>query len=138
MSRKTTEKLIRAYFTAVSIRDVDGLLALLDERVIHDPAHGAREQGKAAFRSHLERTQRCFQESVHDLAVMIDGDGRRAAAEFTLLGKYVESADGLPPACGQDYGVAGGAFFLVDERKIIRVTHYANRENWLQQLGIVA
>jgi steroid delta-isomerase-like uncharacterized protein len=135
MSRKTTEKLIRAYFTAFTIRDNDGLLALLDEQVIHDTSRGARERGKAAFRAHLEHSQRCFQESVHDLALMVDGAGRRAAAEFAIMGRYLESEDGLPPAAGQEYGVAGGAFFLVDDRKIVRITNYANRESWLKQLG---
>jgi steroid delta-isomerase-like uncharacterized protein len=136
MSRKRTEKLIRSYFTAFSICDFDGLVALLDEQVIYDPPRGKREHGQAAVRAHLEDAQRCFQESVHDLALMIDADGRRAAAEFTLVGRYTESADGLPPAAGQEYGVAAGAFFLVDGGKVVRATHYANQNDWLKQLGV--
>jgi steroid delta-isomerase-like uncharacterized protein len=116
MSRKSSEKLIRAYYTALSIGDVDGLLKLLDDGVIHDSSEGARRFGKDAFREHVEAARRERQEAAHDLVVMSDAEGRRLAAEFTIMGRNLES--------GQEYGVSGGAFFLIDERKIMRVTEY--------------
>ena len=118
MSRKRSEKLIQAYYTAFSIGDVEGLLKLLDDGVIHDTGDGTREFGKEAFRARFERDRQSRQESAHDLAVMSDGEGRRLAAEFTLIGRVVDS--------GQEYGGSAGAFFLVDERKILRVTEYRN------------
>ncbi len=116
MSRASSEKLIRAYYTAFSIDDIDGLLKLLADGVIHDTGAGAREFGKVAFRAHLDQARGLRQESVHDLAVMSDKEGRRMAAEFTVMGRHLDS--------GQEYGMPGGAFFLIDERKILRVTEY--------------
>ena len=118
MSRKSSEKLIHAYYTAFSIGDVDGLLKLLDDGVIHDTGDGARQFGKAAFRQHFEEMRQGRQESAHDLVVMSDAEGRRLAAEFTLMGRVLDS--------GQEYGGSAGSFFLVDERKILRVTEYRN------------
>jgi steroid delta-isomerase-like uncharacterized protein len=118
MSRKSSEKLIHAYFTAFSIGDIDGLLKLLDDGVIHDTGEGTREFGKEAFRARFERDRQGCQESAHDLAIMSDAEGRRLAAEFTLIGRVLDS--------GQEYGGSAGSFFLVDERKILRVTEYRN------------
>jgi steroid delta-isomerase-like uncharacterized protein len=118
MSRKSSEKLIHAYYTAFSIGDLDGLLKLLDDNVIHDTAEGARQFGKAALRQHFEAIRANRHEAAHDLVVMSDAEGRRLAAEFTVMGRVLDS--------GQEYGAAAGGFFLVDERKILRVTEYRN------------
>jgi len=118
MSRASSEKLIRAYYTALSIGDTGGLLKLLDDGVIHDTSGGVREFGKETFRQRFEEDRRSRQEAAHDLVVMSDKEGRRLAAEFTIMGRHLES--------GQEYGLSGGAFFLIDERKILRVTEYRN------------
>ena len=118
MSRASSEKLIRAYFTALSIGDMDGLLKLLDDGVIHDTSEGVREFGKETFRQRLEADRQRRHEAAHDLVVMSDKEGRRLAAEFTVMGRMLES--------GQEYGLSGGVFFLIDERKILRVTEYRN------------
>lgn len=116
MSRASSEKLIRAYYTAHGIGDIDGMLKLLADGVIHDPADGARELGKAAFRARYEQARARCQESVADMALMGDKEGRRMAAEFTVMGRHLDS--------GQGYGMPAGAFFLIDERKILRLTEY--------------
>ncbi len=61
--------------------------------------------------------------------------GRRAAAEYVVLGTYVETDEALPPASGQTYRLAAGAFFEVDGGLITRITSYYNLADWLAQIA---
>ena len=72
---------------------------------------------------------------VADLVVMVNADGTRAAAEFTIQGIYLVADEGLPPAHGQTYVLPVGAFFTLREGRIARVTNYYNLEDWLRQVG---
>lgn len=118
--------LIRRYFDAFNDRDVDGCLSLLADDVVHDLAgmhgDGNSEAGKAAFRAWLDRTARCFEEKAVDLFVTTSLDGTRAEAEFTLLGVYLETDDGLPDAEGQNYSLPAGAIFEIRDGKVTRVS----------------
>src|SRR4051812_5655459 len=115
-----SEALIRAYYAAFNAKDVNGFLALLADDVIHDINQGGREQGKKAFAEFLGRVNRCYDEEIVDIAVMTNTDGTRAAAEFIVLGKYLASDEGLPPARGQTYRLPAGAFFEVKNGKVAR------------------
>jgi steroid delta-isomerase-like uncharacterized protein len=130
-----TARLIRDYYAAFNAKDVDGFLALLAQDVVHDINQGGREHGKKAFAAFLTRMNLCYDEQIVDLAVMVDADGGRAAAEFTVLGKYLASDSGLPPAHGQTYRLPAGAFFEVRDGKVARISNYNNLEDWLKQVG---
>jgi steroid delta-isomerase-like uncharacterized protein len=67
--------------------------------------------------------------------VMADAAGTRAAAEFDVLGTYIETDAGLPPASGQTYRLPAGAFFEVKDGLIARVTTYYNLAAWLKQIA---
>lgn len=118
--------LIRRYFDAFNDRDVDGCLSLLADDVVHDLSgihgDGRSEAGKAAFRAYLDRTARCYEEKAVDLFVTASADGSRAEAEFTLLGVYLETEDGLPDAEGQNYSLPAGAIFEIRDGKVTRVS----------------
>ena len=105
-----TERLIRAYYAAFNNGDLDDFFALLTEDVVHDINQGEREIGKAAFRAFLQRMNRCYQEHVSDVVIMVDASGERAAAEFTVSGNHQATDEGLPPARGQVYQLPAGAF----------------------------
>jgi steroid delta-isomerase-like uncharacterized protein len=132
---KSTEILIRSYYECFNAKDVNGFLALLTDDVVHDINQGRRESGKPAFRAFLERMNRSYDEQIVDIAVMVDGEGTRAAAEFTVLGKYLKTDEGLPPASGQTYRLPAGAFFAVKDGRIARITNYYNLEDWLTQVS---
>ncbi|MHB8765703.1 MAG: ketosteroid isomerase-related protein [Deferrisomatales bacterium] len=134
MSAETLD-LVRSYYDAFNARAPERLLALLADDVAHDVNQGRREVGKAAFRRFLTRMDRCYREQVSDLWVLASPDGARAAAEFTVAGTYLATDDGLPPARGQEYRLAAGAFFEVREDLITRVTNYYNLEDWLAQVA---
>jgi steroid delta-isomerase-like uncharacterized protein len=75
-----------------------------------------------------------YAEQIVDIEIMVNADGRRAAAEYTVLGTYLKTDDGLPTAAGQTYRLPGGAFFELREGKVARVTNYYNLEDWLRQV----
>jgi steroid delta-isomerase-like uncharacterized protein len=69
------------------------------------------------------------------MVVMASDDGKRAAAEFTVLGEYLETDEGLPPARGQTYRLPAGAFFEVRDGRVARVTNYYNLQDWIAQVA---
>jgi steroid delta-isomerase-like uncharacterized protein len=135
MPNTDAEALIQAYYEAFNAKDVEGFLGLLTDDVVHDVNQGGREVGKAAFRAFLERMNRCYEEKIVDLFVMTNADGTRAAAEFTVLGVYLESDEGLPPAEGQRYSLPAGAFFEIRDGKVARISNTYNLNDWIRQVG---
>jgi steroid delta-isomerase-like uncharacterized protein len=135
MPNTATEKLIEAYYDAFNRMDVEGFLGLLTDDVVHDVNQGGREVGKQKFRAFLERMNRSYEEKIVDLFVMTNSDGSRAAAEFTVLGVYLESDEGLPPAEGQRYSLPAGAFFEIRGGKVARISNTYNLNDWIRQVG---
>lgn len=131
-----TEELIQAYYDAFNAKDVNGFLALLDEDVVHDINQGRRERGKQAFSVFLARINRCYDEQIVDLVIMTNPDGIHVAAEFQVVGKYVSTDTGLPPARGQPYRLPAGAFFEVKNGKVARISNTYNLHDWLKQVVV--
>jgi steroid delta-isomerase-like uncharacterized protein len=134
MQTKTIE-LINRYYAAFNAGDRDSLLALLADDVEHDVNQGQREVGRGAFMQFLDRMSACYEERVSDILIMASADGRHSAAEYVVAGSYIRTDEGLPPARGQKYRLAGGAFFEVRGGQIARVTNYYNLKDWLRQIG---
>ncbi|GGC37790.1 hypothetical protein GCM10011504_15180 [Siccirubricoccus deserti] len=130
-----TTPLIHAYYDAFGRGDRAAMLALLAEDVAHDVNQGSRAIGKPAFAEFLDHMDRCYRESIHELAVMVDATGTRAAAEFVVEGEYLATDAGLPEARGQRYRLPAGAFFTIAGGRITRVTTYYNLQDWLRQVG---
>ncbi len=126
--------LIQTYYSAFNAGDMDAFVALLTDDVVHDVNQGGREVGKEAFSAFMERMNRCYKEQIVDLAVMYSADGKRAAAEFTVLGTYLNTEEGLPEARGQTYRLPAGAFFELRNGKVARITNYYNLNDWFQQV----
>ena len=76
-----------------------------------------------------------YREKLSDIVVMTNADGSRAAAEFNLKGKYLETDPGLPEAKGQPYKLRVGAFFEVKDGKITRVSTHYNLKDWIRQVS---
>jgi steroid delta-isomerase-like uncharacterized protein len=127
--------LIRAYYAAFNAADWDGMVALLAEDVAHDVNEGGRETGRAAFRAFLDRMAHHYAERVEDLVVMEGADGKRAAAEFIIHGRYLVTDPGLPEARGQGYALPVGAFFDIRDGRIARITNFYNLKAWMGQVA---
>jgi steroid delta-isomerase-like uncharacterized protein len=113
---------------------MDAFFDLLTDDVIHDINQGQRETGKAAFRRFMERMTQNYKEQLIDICIMTDGNGTRAAAEFVVLGEYLNTDEGLPPAKGQKYRLPAGAFFDIRDGKVARITNYYNLRDWTAQV----
>lgn len=133
--RTATLQLVSDYYAIFNSGDREAMLALLTEDVVHDINQGASEVGRDVFRAFLQRMDRSYREEVTELVVMASEDGSRASAEFYILGTYLQTDEGLPPAAGQTYRLRVGAFFDIHQGKVARVTNYYNLEDWLRQVG---
>jgi steroid delta-isomerase-like uncharacterized protein len=129
-----TASLIQSYYDAFNRRDYVSMLALLSPDVAHDINQDSREVGKTAFEQFLARMDQAYSEQIQDLVVMGEQSGRRFAAEFLVLGKYLHADPGFPDADGQTYRLAAGAFFEIERGLIQRVTTYYNLQDWLAQV----
>ena len=134
MTPAQTRKLVTRYYDAFNAGDVDGMLACLSKRFVHDVNEGVRRRGKAKFREFVEHMNRCYRERLTDIVVMASTDGTHAAAEFTVNGKYLATDPGLPEASGQRYKLPGGAFLKINDDGIARVTTYYNLKDWVAQV----
>ena len=132
---QATRQLLERYYAAFNAGDWDTFLGMLTEDVAHDVNQGAREVGRAAFAKFMERMNTSYSEQIADIVIMPNADGTRAAVEFTVLGTYLKTDEGLPEAHGQKYKLPGGAFFDIRDGKVARVTNYYNLQDWLKQVG---
>ena len=130
-----TERLIHAYYAAFAAGDRAAMFALVAEDIAHDVNQGGRRRGKPAFRAFLAQMDAAYEERIEDLVVMVDATGTRAAAEFTVVGRYLRTDPGLPEARGQAYRLPAGAFFEVRDGRIARVSTHYNLNDWIAQVS---
>ena len=130
-----TKDLIQTYYDHFNAKDVEGFLNLLAENVIHEVSQGETRIGKDVFRAFLNHMNTCYDEKAYDLAIMVNSDGSRAAAEFMLDGKYLKKDGNLPDAKGQPYTLRVGAFFDIQDNKISRIANHYNIKDWLKQIS---
>lgn len=134
MSQATVE-LLQKYYEAFNAQDMGTFLSLLTDDVVHDINQGDREVGKDTFAAFMDRMNQNYKETIVDIVVMSNVEGDRAAVEFTVLGEYLATDEGLPEANGQTYKLPAGAFFDIREGKVARVTNYYNLEDWISQVS---
>jgi steroid delta-isomerase-like uncharacterized protein len=127
-------QLIEQYYQAFNNGDMDTFLSLLTDDVVHDINQGDREQGKEAFTKFMQKMNHHYREQLENIVVMANADGSRAAAEFVVLGEYLNTDEGLPEAKGQTYRLPAGAFFDIRDGKVARVTNYYNLGDWIEQV----
>ena len=131
---QATVQLLRDYYDAFNRQDMDAFLDMLTEDVIHDVNQGDREVGKAAFSTFMDRMNAHYKEQIVDIVIMTNDEGDRAAVEFTVLGEYLSTDEGLPEASGQTYRLPAGAFFVIRDGKVARISNYYNLEDWTAQV----
>ena len=129
-----TAVIIRRYYDAFNLGDMETMLGCLSDDVVHDINQSGRVTGREPFRRFMERMTRCYRERLTDVVIFTTADATRAAAEYVVNGMYLATDAGLPPARGQTYVLPGGAFFTLKGDKITRVTNYYNLQDWMKQV----
>ncbi|MFZ2451296.1 MAG: isopropylmalate/homocitrate/citramalate synthase [Methylobacter sp.] len=132
---ENTINLIEQYYAAFNNNDMETFLNLLTDDVIHDINQGKREIGKEAFTQFMACMNHNYKEQLVDMVIMSTTDGSRAAAEFIVLGEYLQTDEGLPIAQGQKYRLPAGAFFEIRDNKVARITNYYNLQDWIAQVN---
>jgi steroid delta-isomerase-like uncharacterized protein len=135
MSNNDTFLLIQSYYDAFNEKDMKKFMGLLSEDVVHDINQGDTEIGKPLFEAFMNRMNEMYSETVHDVIILTSRDGLYASAKFHLSGMYMKTHPGLPQAKGQTYVLNAGAFFEVENKKIIRVSNYYNLNEWIKQVS---
>jgi steroid delta-isomerase-like uncharacterized protein len=137
--RNAAIALVTTYYHTFNGGNREAFLALLTADVRHDINQGGTEVGIPAFRAFLQRMDRSYREQVVDLRVVASDDGTHAAVEFTIVGTYLATDAGLPPAQGQTYRLPVAAFFDLRSEggtlKVARITNHYNLADWLKQVG---
>lgn len=131
---QATEKLLQDYYDAFNRQDMTAFLNMLTDDVIHDVNQTGREVGKEAFSQFMDRMNAHYKEQIVDISITTNDAGERAAVEFTVLGEYLSTDEGLPEAAGQTYRLPAGAFFVIRDGKVARITNYYNLEDWIAQV----
>jgi steroid delta-isomerase-like uncharacterized protein len=132
---QSTVTLLQDYYAAFNRQDMDAFLAMLTDDVIHDINQGGREVGKDTFSKFMDRMNAHYKEEIVDISITTNEAGDRAAVEFTVLGEYLSTDEGLPEANGQTYRLPAGAFFEIRDGKVARITNYYNLEDWIAQVA---
>ncbi|WP_144292571.1 ketosteroid isomerase-related protein [Rhodoligotrophos appendicifer] len=132
--RTSAIALVARYYAAFNAGDVPGMLACLSDDVAHDVNQGGRRHGKALFAEFCAHMSRCYKERLDDLVIMASDDGRHAAASFTVVGAYLATDEGLPPAEGQTYSLPAGGFLDLENGAITRVATHYNLNDWIAQV----
>lgn len=132
---QATVQLLTDYYAAFNRGDMAAFLALLTDDIIHDINQGDREVGKDAFAQFMARMNAHYKEEIVNISITTNETGDRAAAEFTVLGEYLSTDEGLPEARGQKYNLPAGAFFTIREGQVARVTNYYNLQDWIAQVS---
>jgi steroid delta-isomerase-like uncharacterized protein len=125
---------IEAYYAAFNAGDKAAFLDLLTEDVAHDINQGERQTGKAAFGRFVDHMSRCYRERLEDIVILNGPTPDRGAAEFTVIGEYLATDEGLPEANGQTYVLPAGAFFTLRDGRVARISNYYNLQDWLAQV----
>lgn len=127
--------LVTSYYAAFNAGDRAAFLALLTDDIVHDVNQSASETGKNAFNRFLDHMDDCYSEQIKDIIILTEPGGTRAAAEFTVHGRYLKTDAGLPAAHGQSYVLPAGAFFTLRDGKIARISNHYNLSEWVKQVS---
>lgn len=131
MATHTALNIVQNYYQCFNNKDWNGMLALVDDSIRHEPNEGEVRIGKLLFKEFLHKMDTSYEEKLTDLVFFTEPSGKRIAAEFTVNGTYKKGDNGLPEAHGQTYNLQAGAFLEVDQNRITRITTYYNLSKWV-------
>lgn len=130
-----THEVIERYYGAFNAGDAAAMLDCVTDDIEHRVNEGDVRHGRAKFAEFCAHMGVSYRETLRDMVIFSNGDGSRAAAEFTVHGEYLRTDPGLPEAHGQTYVLPAGAFFDLRGGRISRVTTFYNLSDWIRQVS---
>ena len=117
--------LVQRYFEALNSQQLEGMKAIVSPDIIHDVDTVERRLGREAFLAYLGNRADQYREHIFDIELMVNEDGTRAAAEYTLLGFPLSNGPHDELGGSQTYRISGGLFFQIEDGRIARVSQHA-------------
>lgn len=131
----TSLEIVKSYYDCFNRQDWQGMLALVDDAVVHHPNEGKPRYGKEQFARFLAKMDEAYEERLEDMVFYTTSDEEKVAVQFTVHGKYKVGEEGLPPALGQSYVLPAAAFLTVQDGRIKSVTTYYNLSEWIEKVS---
>ena len=128
-------EIAKQYYSYFNEKNWQGMLALVDEDIRHEPNQGDIRIGKGLFTEFLKMMDDSYEETLTDMVFLSEPGGTRIAVEFTVNGIYKKGEDDMPQAHGQSYVLPAAAFLEIKGDKISRVTTYYNLPLWLKMVS---
>ncbi|MBI1227298.1 MAG: isopropylmalate/homocitrate/citramalate synthase [Bacteroidetes bacterium] len=128
----TALETVKEYYKRFNAKDFDGMLAMLDPNIRHEPNQGEPRIGLALFTEFMRMMDESYEETLTDMVFYTEANGERVAAEFTVNGIYKKADEGFPPAHGQSYVLPAASFLEVKNGKITRVATFYNLPLWIK------
>lgn len=117
--------LVQRYFEALNSQHFDDLETIVSPDIVHDVDSLDRRLGREDFLAYLEARASQYREHAFDIELMVNDDGTRVAAEYTLLGFPLAEHPQEAIAASQTYRISGGLFFQIEDGRITRVSQHA-------------
>ena len=124
--------IVKEYYNCFNNKNWNGMLALLDSEIRHEPNQGDPRIGIDLFTDFLKHMDESYEETLTDMVFFTEPNNSRVAVEFVVNGIYKKGEEGLPEAHGQKYILPAAAFLEVKNDKITRVTTYYNLPLWIK------
>lgn len=128
----TALEIVKEYYACFNQKDWNGMLALLDTDIRHEPNQGEVRIGLEKFAEFMKTMDTAYEETLTDMVFLTEPTDSRVAVEFVVNGIYKQSEPGLPEAHNQPYRLPAAAFLEVNAGKITRVTTYYNLPLWIK------
>ena len=84
MTTRTALNIVQDYYQCFNNKDWNGMLALVDDSIRHEPNEGEVRIGKMLFKEFLHKMDTSYEEKLTDLVFFTEPSGTRIAAEFTV------------------------------------------------------
>ncbi len=127
-----TLEIAKQYYDAFNKQNWQGMIALVDPDITHEPNQGEVRKGIELFREFLQMMDESYEETLTDMVFLTEPSETRVALEFTVNGIYKKGEEGFPVANGQKYVLSAAAFLEIKNQKITRVTTYYNLPQWIK------
>jgi len=128
----TALETVKNYYDCFNNKDWQGMLALVDANIKHQPNQGDERIGIELFTAFLQMMDDCYEETLTEIVLLGEPNNSLVAAEFVVNGIYKKGDEDLPTAYGQKYVLPAGAFLKIKNSKITRVTTYYNLPLWIK------
>lgn len=125
-------EIVQNYYTFFNNKNWKGMLALVDDAIVHEPNQGEARVGIELFTAFLELMDSHYDETLTDMTFFTEPSGTKIACQFTVNGIYKQGEEGFPEAHGQSYVLPACAFLEVNNGKITRVSTHYNLPLWIK------